>query len=81
MSWHQFVFSVVGNMEWHLRQRAMLDDPTSLDFEKSELEVKELSSQQKTKELVKHCIASILLSVCKHSIEREMATQQSGCKP
>ena len=59
----------------------MLDDPTSLDFEKSELEVKELSSQQKTKELVKHCIASILLGVCKNSIEREMATQQSGCKP
>ena len=25
-----FVFSVVGNLEWHLRLRVMLEDPTSL---------------------------------------------------
>ena len=24
-----FVFSVVGNLEWHLRLRVMLEDPTS----------------------------------------------------
>ena len=40
-------FSVIVNLEWHLRQRVMLEDPTSQPLEKlSDLEGKELSSQQ-----------------------------------
>ena len=55
-----FVFSVVVNLEWHLRQRLMLEDPTSQPLKSSlTLKGKSFLHNKRVGDRL-HCIASIL---------------------
>ena len=77
-----FVFSVIViNLEWHLRLKVMLQDPTSQPLKSSlTLKGKSFLHNKPVGDRL-HCIASILWVVCLLSIERKNMSQPSVCKP